>query len=110
LVIFFPRLDGPRAAEFLDTIVPTGVAKIAENTGSLTVFTNHAGGIIDDAIINITKDRRIRIVSNAGCADKVLAHVREQLSAFPGVTANVIGNETLIALQGRVAPQKKQGL
>ncbi len=72
-------MEGAKAAEFLDTLVPTSVTKIPEGTGSLSVFTNRAGGIMDDTIINITAGRGIRVVSNAGCADKILAHLAAEV-------------------------------
>ncbi len=65
-------LDGPQALTLLEYLVPTSVAKIPENKGSLTVFTNEKGGIVDDTIIHIEAGRKLRVVSNAGCADKVL--------------------------------------
>lgn len=68
-------LVGEHAEPFLEQLVPTAVAKIRENTGSLTVFTNATGGIKDDAIIHVTKDRGLRVVSNAGCAEKILDHI-----------------------------------
>lgn len=38
--------------------------------GSLTLFTNEKGGIIDDLIVTKTDQGYLYVVSNAGCADK----------------------------------------
>ena len=46
------------------------IAGLKEDHGTLSVFTNDKGGIIDDLIINKTKEGYLYIVSNAGCAHK----------------------------------------
>lgn len=38
--------------------------------GTLTLFTNEKGGIIDDLIVTKTDQGYLYVVSNAGCADK----------------------------------------
>lgn len=49
---------------------------LAEDTGTLTLFTNKNGGIIDDLIVSKTSKGYLFVVSNAGCIDKDLAHVK----------------------------------
>jgi aminomethyltransferase len=72
-------------------------------SSTLSVFTNKNGGIIDDTVINKESDESFYVVSNAGCADKDLAHIREQLKDFKqkggDVDVNVL-DMSLIALQG----------
>lgn len=46
------------------------------NQGTLTLFTNDSGGIIDDLIVTKTDEDYLYIVSNAGCADKDFAHMQ----------------------------------
>lgn len=46
------------------------------NHGTLTLFTNESGGIIDDLIVSKTDEDYLYIVSNAGCSDKDLAHMQ----------------------------------
>ena len=48
------------------------IAGLKENHGTLSVFTNERGGIIDDLIINKTKEGYLYVVSNAGCSQKDL--------------------------------------
>jgi aminomethyltransferase len=36
---------------FLETLVVGDIAALADGTGSLSVFTNEKGGIIDDTVI-----------------------------------------------------------
>jgi len=42
----------------------------------LTVFTNESGGIKDDLIVTKTHDNYLYVVTNAGCVDKDVAHLR----------------------------------
>lgn len=44
--------------------------------GTLTLFTNEKGGIIDDLIVTKTDQGHLYVVSNAGCADKDSAHMK----------------------------------
>ncbi len=49
--------------------LPTG-------SGTLSVITNARGGIVDDCIVTRTGPQDFYMVSNAGCADKDIAHLR----------------------------------
>lgn len=40
------------------------------------MFTNESGGIIDDLIVTKTDEDYLYIVSNAGCSDKDLDHMK----------------------------------
>lgn len=42
---------------------------LKDNTGTLTVFTNDSGGILDDLIVSKTHYGYLYVVSNAGCRD-----------------------------------------
>lgn len=56
----------------MESLVVGDIAGLKENHGTLSVFTNDKGGIIDDLIINKTKEGYLYVVSNAGCAHKDL--------------------------------------
>lgn len=47
--------------------------------GTLTLFTNEQGGIIDDLIVTKTDQGYLYVVSNAGCADKDSALMKVNL-------------------------------
>ncbi|XP_077547525.1 aminomethyltransferase, mitochondrial isoform X4 [Haemaphysalis longicornis] len=93
--------------------VPATRAGLAEDCGTLTVYTNEQGGIIDDLIVNKTKDW-LYIVSNAGCRDKDLAHVQAKLAAFQAAggqaTLELLDSWSLLALQGPAAAELLQPL
>lgn len=44
----------------------------------LSLFTNEAGGILDDLIVTSTSEGYLYVVSNAGCWDKDLALMQVQ--------------------------------
>lgn len=44
--------------------------------GTLTLFTNEKGGIIDDLIVTKTDQGYLYVVSNAGCSDKDSARMK----------------------------------
>ena len=50
--------------------------------GSLTVFTNESGGIIDDLIVTKTDAGFLYVVSNAGCRQKDVPHMIETVDKF----------------------------
>jgi aminomethyltransferase len=81
--------------------------------GTLSLFTNEQGGIIDDTIIMQQQDS-LYVVSNAACADKDLAHIRKHLAEFQNkgfdVDFNIIQDHSLIALQGPKAAEALEGL
>ncbi|KAJ7565046.1 hypothetical protein O6H91_02G045500 [Diphasiastrum complanatum] len=100
-------LKGRDAIPFLETLVVGDIAALPAGTGTLSVFTNQKGGIIDDTVITKVKDDHIYLVVNAGCRDKDLEHVDSQLSAYKAsgkdVTYHIHDERSLLALQGPLA-------
>ena len=76
LMILLPLIhilvSGVDAIEFMESLVVGDIAGLKENHGTLSVFTNDNGGIIDDLIINKTQEGYLYVVSNAGCIHKDL--------------------------------------
>ena len=54
----------------MESLTVADVLCLSDNTGSLTVFTNPNGGIIDDLIVSKTDLGYLYVVSNAGCRHK----------------------------------------
>ncbi len=45
------NMQGKDAIEFLESLIVGDVASLEDRTGTLSVFTNDKGGIIDDSVI-----------------------------------------------------------
>jgi len=107
-------LKGPDAIPFLETLVVGDIVGLAPGTGTLSVFTNENGGVIDDTVITKVSDEHIYIVVNAGCRDKDLQHLAKHLKPFQdaGKTVgwHVHDERSLLALQGPLAPEVLQKL
>ena len=70
------KISGRDQVKFIESLVVGDIAGLKDNHGTLTLFTNESGGIIDDLIVTRTSLGYLYVVSNAGCADKDLAHMR----------------------------------
>jgi len=98
------KIYGKDKTAFIESLVVADVKSMKENSGGLSVFLNEEGGIMDDVIINTTNEDYLYVVSNAGCSDKIKAHLQEQLQDWKSkdVSLEHIDNG-LIALQGPAA-------
>ncbi|GMH35583.1 hypothetical protein BSKO_03451 [Bryopsis sp. KO-2023] len=95
-------LKGKDAVPFLEKLVVGDVGAMKAGTGSLTVFTNEKGGIIDDSVITKVADDDIYVVVNAGRRDVDLAHIQAHLdkNSSMDVGMTVHDDRGLLALQG----------
>ncbi|XP_053455839.1 aminomethyltransferase, mitochondrial isoform X2 [Nycticebus coucang] len=79
--------------------------------GTLSLFTNEAGGILDDLIVTNASEGHLYVVSNAGCRNKDLALMQEKVKELQNrgsdVALEVVDN-ALLALQGPTAAQVLQ--
>lgn len=104
---------GKDRVNFIEKLVVGDIASLKEGTAGLSLFTNEKGGIIDDTVICKQADH-LYVVSNAGCADKDLAHIQSQLKKFQNeggdVNVEVITTHSLLALQGPKAALGLQNL
>ncbi|KAG0770394.1 hypothetical protein G6F57_004121 [Rhizopus arrhizus] len=107
------RVTGKDRNKFFERLVVADLHQLPIGQGTLSLFTNEQGGIIDDTIIMQQQDS-LYVVSNAACADKDLAHIRKHLAEFQNkgfdVDFNVIQDHSLIALQGPKAAEALEGL
>ncbi|ORX64913.1 putative aminomethyl transferase [Basidiobolus meristosporus CBS 931.73] len=107
------RLTGKDRHDFIEKLCVGDIKNLPLGSGTLSVFTNEKGGIIDDTIISQHKDS-LYIVSNAGCADKDLAHIRKHLQEFQqkggDAELSIIDDHSLIAIQGPKAAEALQKL
>lgn len=73
------KIHGPDQIAFVESLVVSDIKGLKDNRGTLTVYTTDKGGIIDDLIVTKTTEGHLYVVSNAGCRDKDLAHVKVSL-------------------------------
>eukprot|EP00850_Spirogloea_muscicola_P004317 SM000018S03682 [mRNA] locus=s18:718627:721434:- [translate_table: standard] len=107
-------LKGKDSIPFLETLVVGDLASLKLGTGSLSVFTNEKGGVIDDTVISKLADDHIYLVLNAGCRDKDLEHIEKHLKPYQSkgkdVAWHIHDDRSLLALQGPLAPSVLQKL
>ena len=83
------------AAAALETLIPADVAGLAQGRQRYGLFTNDAGGILDDLMFANRGDHFLLVV-NAACAEQDIAHLR----TLAGVTVTPVTDRGLVALQG----------
>ncbi|XP_030061397.1 aminomethyltransferase, mitochondrial [Microcaecilia unicolor] len=97
------KVLGRDRVKFLESLVVGDIAELKENQGTLTLFTNEKGGIIDDLIVTNTSQGHLYVVSNAGCAEKDSALMQDKLKKFKASGHDVdleVMDHSLLALQG----------
>ena len=88
------------AARALETLVPIDVIGISEERQRYALFTNAAGGVLDDLIVANRGDHLVLVV-NAACKTADLAHLRRHLGQVCKI--ELLPDRALIALQGPLA-------
>ncbi|TPX62565.1 aminomethyltransferase [Powellomyces hirtus] len=108
------RWVGKDRTKFIESLVVADVQALPVGSSTLSLFTNENGGIIDDTVINKQDDKGLYVVSNAGCAEKDLAHIRSHLQTFQNkggdVDVQILDDVSLVALQGPSAAKVVSGL
>lgn len=94
------RLSGDGAAAALETLVPVDVVGLAPLRQRYGLFTNDAGGILDDLMI-INAGDHLLLVVNAACKHQDLERLRSSLSRHCQVES--LFERALLALQGPAA-------
>jgi len=92
--------DVADAARALETLVPVDLLGLGEGRQRYGMFTNDAGGILDDLMIANRGDH-LFVVVNAACKAADIAHMKAHLSDTCDVTE--LGGRALLALQGPLA-------
>jgi len=94
-------LTGANVAAALETLVPGDIVGLQPGRQRYTLFTNEAGGIIDDLMVARLDENRLFLIVNAGRKDTDFTHLAANLP--PSVTLNIQGDRALLALQGPAA-------
>ena len=100
-VILRPKSgDAADAARAFEALMPVDVLGLAEGRQRYGLFTNEAGGILDDLMFANRGDH-LFVVVNAACKDQDIAHMRAHLS--DACVVEEITDRALVALQGPAA-------
>ena len=94
------RLVGADAAAALETLVPVDVVGLGVGKQRYALFTNHAGGILDDLMVTRRADHLFLVV-NAGCKAADIAHLRATIASRCRIEP--MPDQALLALQGPAA-------
>jgi aminomethyltransferase len=93
-------LRGGDSAAALEALVPGDITGLAAGRMRYTMFTNDAGGILDDLMVTNVGEYLFLVV-NAACKDADITHLRAGLP--PEIALEVLDDRSLIALQGPAA-------
>jgi len=91
------RLEGDDAAAALETLVPMDVQGLGVGKQRYALFTNDAGGILDDLMIT-RRENDLLLVVNAACKEADTAHLQRHIGSRCRVVP--LPERALLALQG----------
>ena len=103
-VILRPTAGYTSVAAAFEALMPVDVLGLAEGRQRYGLFTNPAGGILDDLMFANRGDH-LFVVVNAACKADDIAHMRAHMSGV--CTVEEIADRALLALQG---PQAEPAL
>ncbi|RDW89011.1 hypothetical protein BP6252_01043 [Coleophoma cylindrospora] len=110
------KFSGPGVTAFLQTITPASLTTLAPHHSTLSAFLwPITGGIVDDTIITRLGPEDFYIVTNAGCREKDLKYLEDQLAQFlqnggEAVNWEVMEDWGLIAVQGPLSEEILQSV
>jgi aminomethyltransferase len=103
-------LSGPRAREFLRSLLANDVAKLAvPGRGLYSCMLRDDGGVLDDLIVYRRGESAYRLIVNAGTRDKDLAWIGPRAATFD-VTVAERRDLALLAVQGPEARDRVAAL
>jgi aminomethyltransferase len=101
------RISGPKAAAAFEALVPVDVIALPSGQQKYALFTNDAGGILDDLMVARLGDDLL-VVVNAACKGQDIALMQKGLAGI--CTVEPLLDRALIALQGPQASTALQRL
>jgi len=96
------RLVGAAAAKALEALVPVDIIDLPVGMQRYAMFTNEAGGILDDLMVANLGNNELFLVVNAACKEQDLAHLQKHLGHLCEVVP-LFEERALLALQGPAA-------
>ena len=93
------EVEGPRACEFLQSLLSNDLERIAPGKAQYTLLTNEQGGIVDDLIVYEREPERFLLIVNAANREADLAWLRDR--ELPGSAVRDVSDDfALLAVQG----------
>jgi aminomethyltransferase len=93
------EVEGPRAAELLQSLLSNDLDRIAPGLAQYTLLTNERGGIIDDLIVYQVDPFRFLLIVNAANVPAAFAWLKER--EVPGSDVRDVSDQyALVAVQG----------
>lgn len=102
-------ITGKDAIECFETLTTADIQGLAKGSGTLTVFTNEKGGILDDLIVSRVNSKFLYVVSNAARKEHDSHLILEAVDRFRGKGKTVDvkffkpSERALLAFQGPAA-------
>ncbi|XP_065086982.1 aminomethyltransferase, mitochondrial [Ochlerotatus camptorhynchus] len=109
-------LKGKDVISCFESVCTADIKGLKNGTGTLTVFTNGKGGILDDLIVNRVADDTLYVVSNASRKETDMAVMSDAVASFQAKGKDVSveflssDDQSLLALQGPSAVSVLQKL
>lgn len=109
-------LRGKDVISCFESVCTADVKGLKNGTGTLTVFTNGKGGILDDLIVNRVSDDTLYVVSNASRKETDMGVMSDAVASFKAQGKDVSveflssDDQSLLALQGPSAVSVLQKL
>ena len=91
-------VKGDNAAALLETLMPVDIVGLAPGRQRYGLFTNEAGGVLDDLMVICKGENEYVLVVNAACKENDLAHLQKNLGSMLQIT--MLEDRSLLALQG----------
>ena len=101
------RLVGSGAATALESLVPQDIVDLPLGKQRYALFTNDAGGLLDDLMVT-RRDDHLFLVVNAACKAADTAHLQARIGSRCGIEPQP--GRALLALQGPKAAEVMAGL
>jgi aminomethyltransferase len=93
------EVEGPRAREFLQSVLSNDLERIGPGKAQYTLLTNEQGGIVDDLIVYEREPERFLLIVNAANRDADLAWLCDR--ELPGSPVRDVSDDyALLAVQG----------
>ena len=101
------HIVGKDSIECFESITTADIQNLPDGSGSLTIFTNDQGGILDDLIVNKVRPDFLYIVSNAARKEHDSKLMKATVESFKSKGKDVEVRffdpleKSLLALQGK---------